>query len=124
MLFRSDAATLGTDELDWDGLDAFGVPVAGITPATIRVGHAYGVLRIEGGNVTPFDFALPRTGISSTEARGIRYTRWSSRTVPVAKVPSLTEQTKLGVGWDVSLHHALSPRVAQIWYGDGPLASG
>ena len=31
------AAATGTDELDCDGLDAFGMPVTGITPATIRV---------------------------------------------------------------------------------------
>jgi RHS repeat-associated protein len=105
-----------TARFEWDGLDAYGRPVQGVQPATVRIDYIYpGVYQTPA--VVAQAFALAGTGVPITgdRARGEIHL---SKIFESSMGRRDARAHGLG-GWTLDVHHSYDPTGRRLLRGDG-----
>jgi RHS repeat-associated protein len=99
----------------WDELDAYGRPVQGEQPVTIKIGYVYQAVYY--ATQDQFDIAFAQFGMSVT-ANSARQelTIWQTFTDTLGHFNSQPEGTG---GWTLDVHHVYDPNAQVLYAGDG-----
>ncbi|MEQ9080749.1 MAG: RHS repeat-associated core domain-containing protein [Sandaracinaceae bacterium] len=100
---------------DWDGRDAFGRLVPGISVARVRVGYRYaGEYREPGAGGA--SFGAPGGAFITGNRTREEVTVWREHTLPLG----VEDRRRDGLGgWSLSAHHRFDPRSKVLTRGDG-----
>jgi RHS repeat-associated protein len=99
----------------WDGLDGFGRPMAGATPARIRIGYVYNPVY-----ATPVQLTAAFGRFSGVPIEGDRtrneVTIWQEQ---LTWLGALSARSQSAAGWSLSVHHGYDVPGKTLYLGTG-----
>jgi RHS repeat-associated protein len=104
-------------EFTWDGIDAYGRPVRGLQPASVRIGYVYPAVYYEPGEFTSAFGSFGSAPLSNNPARQ-EIISWQEWTGYISGEPIDPRENGLG-GWTLSEHHSYEPVGMRLMLGDG-----
>ena len=101
----------------WDGRDAYGRPVQGIQPVTVRLGYVYDVVYGQPAQ-TARSFALWASGSLGIlrAGPGLEFILWQTWAAAIGQWDARAQG--LG-GWSLNAHHAYDPLRQVLYLGNG-----
>ena len=101
----------------WDGRDAYGRPVQGIQPVTVRLGYVYDVVYGQPAQ-TARSFALWASGSLGIlrAGAGLEFILWQTWAAAIGQWDARAQG--LG-GWSLNAHHAYDPLRQVLYLGNG-----
>ncbi|WP_173132599.1 carboxypeptidase regulatory-like domain-containing protein [Pseudaquabacterium terrae] len=117
--WKFPASINSTQDIQWDGLDAYGRVVSGAAEMTIRIGYVY-----KSGYTIPADvpmsFGRPGGGQMDVDVTRTKVTNWTVRRFPL----ELGRPDQRMGGWTLSDHHHYDPISRTLLLGNGEQRSG
>jgi YD repeat-containing protein len=112
-----------THTFTWDGRDAYGRPLQGDQPVSIRIGYVYQPVYQQPAQFEASFGAVSGAPIKSNPARG-EMTIWQDITGTVYTVGGWDARAQGLAAWTLNVHHAYDPVGQVLYLGDGRRRSG
>ena len=99
----------------WDGLDGFGRPMVGATPARIRIGYVYDAVYATPGELTAAFALFSGVPLEGNRTRN-EVTIWQEQ---LTWLGVLSARSQSAAGWSLSVHHGYDVPGKNLYLGTG-----